>query len=114
MEGGGGRGIILNVSGWWSPIWTQFSIGAGGQIPFLLFLLPRFGLVLTDTRDRDYISGWAAAAEQFGPFRGRLDVSDSTYESPYDSVHNLHTKSLGFKLSLGHPPKLLVNTYQKN
>jgi hypothetical protein len=29
------------------------------------------------------------------PLRGRLHVSDSDYESPYDSVHDSHTKGLG-------------------
>jgi Tfp pilus assembly protein PilF len=27
---------------------------------------------------------------------GRLHVSDSAYKSPYDSVHNMHAKGLGF------------------
>jgi hypothetical protein len=35
-----------------------------------------------------------------GPLRGRLHVSDSAYESPYDSVHNLHTKGIGFLISI--------------
>jgi hypothetical protein len=45
--------------------------------------------------------------------RGRLHVSDSAYESPYDSVHDLHTKGLGFRLSFGHQLQLLLNTYQE-
>jgi hypothetical protein len=44
---------------------------------------------------------------------GRLHVSDSAYESPYDSLHNLQTKGLGFRLSFRHQFQLLVNTYQK-
>jgi hypothetical protein len=39
--------------------------------------------------------------------RGRLHVSDSAYELPYDSVHDLTTKGLGFRLSLGHQFQLL-------
>jgi hypothetical protein len=34
--------------------------------------------------------------------RGRLHVSDSAYELPYDSVHNLHTNGLGFRVSFGY------------
>jgi hypothetical protein len=48
-----------------------------------------------------------------GPLRGRLHVSDSAYELPYDWVHDLHTKGLGFSLSFGHQLQLLVNTYQE-
>jgi hypothetical protein len=42
---------------------------------------------------------------------GRLHVSDSVYELPYDSVHDLHTKGLGFRLSFGHQLQLIVNTF---
>jgi hypothetical protein len=33
---------------------------------------------------------------------GRLYVSDSVFESPYDSVHDLHINGLGFRLSFKH------------
>jgi hypothetical protein len=42
--------------------------------------------------------------------RGRLHVSDFRYEFTYNSVHDLHTKGLGFWLSFGHQLQLLVNT----
>jgi hypothetical protein len=44
------------------------------------------------------------------PFRlrGRLHVSDSAH----DFMHNLHTKGLGFQLSLRHQLQPLVNTFQ--
>jgi hypothetical protein len=40
-------------------------------------------------------------------------VSDSVYESPYDSVHDLHTKGLWFRLFFGHQLQPLVNTFQE-
>jgi hypothetical protein len=42
-----------------------------------------------------------------------LHVSDSAYEFPYDSMHDLHTKGIGFRLSFRHQLQLLVNTFQK-
>jgi hypothetical protein len=40
-------------------------------------------------------------------------VSDYVYESPYDSVHDLHTKGLGVWFSFGPQLQLHVNTYQE-
>jgi hypothetical protein len=49
-------------------------------------------------------------------FRGRLHASDSTYDSPHDSAHDLHAKGLFRVLiivSPRHQLQLLVNTYQE-
>jgi hypothetical protein len=35
--------------------------------------------------------------------RGRLHVSDSAYELPYDSVHNLHIEGISFQFSIIYP-----------
>jgi hypothetical protein len=54
-------------------------------------------------------------SEDNGPrssFRGRLHVPDSVYESLYDSVHDLRSKGLGFRLSFGHQLQLIDNKYQ--
>jgi hypothetical protein len=44
--------------------------------------------------------------------RGRVHVSDSVYESPYNYVYDLHSNGLGFQLSFGHQLQPLVNTFQ--
>jgi hypothetical protein len=38
-------------------------------------------------------------------------VSDSEYKLPYDSVHILYTKGLGFQLSFGHQLQPMVNKF---
>ena len=45
--------------------------------------------------------------------RGRLHVSESAYESPYDSAHDLHTKGLGFQFPIIHSLQPFVNTFQE-
>jgi hypothetical protein len=56
----------------------------------------------------------AAAAISLLAVRGRLHVSDSVYESPYDSVHGLHTKGLGYLFSLINPLITTVCKKKKN
>jgi hypothetical protein len=43
--------------------------------------------------------------------RGRLHVYGSVYELPYDSVHNLLPKGIGFQFSIPHPLQPFVNTF---
>jgi hypothetical protein len=50
---------------------------------------------------------------QCTPLRVRLHLSDSASKSPFDSVHDLHTKGLGFQLVIRQQLQPLVNTYQK-
>jgi hypothetical protein len=44
--------------------------------------------------------------------RGCQHVSDSAYESPYDSVHNLHTTGMGIQFFFCHPLQRIVVTFQ--
>jgi hypothetical protein len=99
-------------------------------VPFLpLMLMPRafftekgndafgvIGRVVVKVNYTARIKWMSMSEEKKGchlPLRGRLHVSDSAFESPYDSMHNLHTRGLGwFLLSFGHQLQPLVNTYQ--
>jgi hypothetical protein len=51
--------------------------------------------------------------QQYHAFRGRVHVNESVYESPYDWLHNLLPKGLGFLFSIIHPLQPFVNTFQK-
>jgi hypothetical protein len=45
--------------------------------------------------------------------RGRLHVSESAYESPYDSVHDLYANRIGIQFFFRHPLQWFVYTFQK-
>jgi hypothetical protein len=44
--------------------------------------------------------------------RGRLNVSESAYESPYDSVHDLFANRIGSQLFFCYPLQRFVYKFQ--
>jgi hypothetical protein len=44
--------------------------------------------------------------------RGRLHVSESPYESPYDSVQDLYANRIGSQLFFCYPLQWFVYTFQ--
>jgi hypothetical protein len=47
-----------------------------------------------------------------GMFRGRQHVSESAYESLYDSVHDLYANRIGSQLFFCYPLQRFVYTFQ--
>jgi hypothetical protein len=62
-------------------------------------------------RGRIYIAS-GTSKKLAGFFRGNLHVSESAYESPHDSVHNLYANKIGSPFFFCSLLQWFVNTFQ--